>query len=120
MVIAAIWNIVFVLAARETVAKAKQIGLKNLRFMTSSTMTAFALILVGLVLGFAMSVVAWYSIETGHAMEFCRRCVKDDFSASSNPIAYLITVAAQIELALIMFFVALLGRNSVRFIRGKP
>lgn len=118
VIVAVIWNIVFISAIWETVAKAKQIGFINLRFMTGSAMTAFVLILVGLALGSSMSIAVWYSLETGHALEFCRRCVKSDFSASSSPIAYWITVVAQIELALAMFFAALLGSNSVRFIRG--
>lgn len=117
-IVAAVWNIVFIFAAWETVAKAKQIGFRNLRFITDHAMTAFALVLIGLALGFSMSVVVWHSLETGHALEFCRRCIKSDFSDSSTPFAYWITVAAQIELVLIMFFVALLGSNSIRFIRG--
>lgn len=117
-IVAAIWNIVFILATWETMTKGKQIGFRNIRFMTGSAKTAFALILIGLVLGFAMSVAVWHALETGHALEFCRRCIRSDFSASSNPIAYWITVVAQTELALTMFFVALLGSNSVRFIRG--
>lgn len=117
-VVAIVWNTVFILAAWETARKLKKIGFGEIRFLTGNKKTAYLLMLLGVTLGAGMLVVAAYSIIGGTTDDFCRRCFKDSFSYTSSPLSYLIIVVAQIECSLVMFFIALLARNSLRFIRG--
>ena len=117
-VAAIIWNIVFFLAVWETVEKAKKIGFGNIRFLTDSTKIAYLLILLGTTIGVGMIVVFFQAIFVGEVYEVCRRCFKANFSYTSSPFSYLITVATLFELSLVGFFVALLARNSLMAIRG--
>lgn len=114
---AIIFNIIFVLAAWETVIKSRKIGFGNIRFLTSSRKTAYVLILVGAALCAGMTAVAWYAILGGTVDEFCRRCIRVSFSYASNPLYYLLTIAAILECAVMGVFVILLARNSLRYIR---
>ena len=119
MPIAAIcWNIIFFLAVWETVGKARKIGPSKIRFLTSNTNAVYVLMLAGVTIGTGMLVVVCHSIAVGDVYVFCRRCLKDSFSYTSSPFSYLITVAALVEVSLVGFFVVLLARNSLRFIRG--
>jgi ABC-type dipeptide/oligopeptide/nickel transport system permease subunit len=116
-VTAIIFNIIFVLAAWETVRNSRKIGFGNIRFLTSSKKTTYALILVGAALCAGMTAVAGYAILGGTVDEFCRRCVRISFSYASNPLYYLLTIAAILECAAMGVLMMLMARNSLRYIR---
>lgn len=118
-VVAVCWNVIFFLAVRETVRKAREIGPGNLRFLTTSPRVSWLLMLVGVVIGVGMLLVVLHAIAAGDVSEVCRRCFKQRFSYATSPVSYLLTVAALIELCFVGFFVVFLARNSLKAIRER-
>ena len=114
---AIIFNIIFVLAAWETVKNSRKIGFGNIRFLTSSRKTAYVLILVGATLCAGMTAAAWNAISGGTIDDVCRKCIRTSFSYASNPLYYLLTITAVLECAVMGVLVMLLARNSLRYIR---
>lgn len=117
-IVAIFWNIIFLLAAWETIGKARRMGPGELRFMTVRPRVAYLLMLIGAVVGIGMLLVSLQAIAMGDVAEICRRCVKQRFSRASSPVSYWLIIAALIELAAMGFFIVFLARNSLRAIRS--
>lgn len=118
-VVAICWNVIFLLAVRETVRKARKIGPGNLRFLTDSPRISWLLMLIGAVIGAGMLLGALMAIATGNVGEVCRRCFNQRFSYAASPFSYVLTVATLAELSFMGFFVVFLARNSLKAIRKR-
>ena len=78
---------------------------------------AWTLAVLGMVLGCGMTVIAVRAVAVGAIDGLCRRCERDMIVFSVDPLAFLLILSACVELALTMYFVTFLARNSLAAIR---
>ena len=117
MVVALIWNVLFLLGLRDTIRRIRAREGSDLRFATKRRVVAWTLAVVGIVLGCGLMVIAIRAVAVGAIDGFCRRCERDMVAFSVDPLAFLLILSACIELALTMYFVTFLARNSLVAIR---
>jgi hypothetical protein len=114
---AIVWIALFSLAFREVVVQGRRDGFGDMRFLTRSAAAVYALTAVGSSFGTLFAYLALKGMFTGAIDTMCPSCEPDKAVFASEPIAFVVMLVAFLTLALTMFFIVFLARNSLRAIR---
>lgn len=121
MLAAMLWQVVFLLGFRDVWRRGRRDGMSSMAFQTRRPGIVRLPGMVGIVLGTSALAIAVQGLLRGSAMGFCRRCVRDGVAWADQPVAYVMRLLTQIELAIATFFLVYLARNTLRTLRsGRP
>jgi len=117
MIYAVAWNIIFLLAAFSIAGTLRKRRFSEIRFLTDSRIIAIMIFVICVAGALLIGYMLVKALETGLIEEVCRRClVRGVFNREIQPFEYWASMAALVEIIVILCFSIFFTVNTLRII----